>query len=852
MEKIIEGIYLKYYDNWKNFINAIANEIGDVILTDNIFQAVLDKIKNHPKSFIDSIVIEILSFDKTFNIKTFGTKGDSDPIITETVNLDTVKWFQYRISIWRSSMTPSSALSIDECKKLISDIICRYWKTPLRDEKTRIISETIANTKEYINKTKRQFEKEFNHIAYYFSDIDKFKDINSSYGQAEGDGVILQFSAQANLFVSQKNAIAIHRSGDEFIFILFCDTPEEAITFAYELEIFISEIEFVIKDKDSKRISVKRKITTGFYISANSKDAELTYEQCIASAEQAMKDSAGTKKYSSANLSNSDVIDVPSVPLNKNSLNVAKIIIKTLSCERPFENVWLNFICERVYNILKNNKELSEIGNLLEWITVKVEENCKAAKPFDNFLDYSQAISNYDILLSISRAFLMYNLNEEISDSYCIKKNGLTLELHSKLHGNIFSLSNLSAAMDLEIGDLVFQQFICPVALIKIGHTLLDIPKEIFADIIIVDDRPSKGGGLPDFWEATLARLISTLNQKKFISKIYFIGDQNYAKKTVEILTEISCGKLDPNKYEEIANQLNVRSEALRNAVDILKGNVEFFSTTEDLVENYQVFITNHKNKAINNSDVEFLGKPRFLDKELRLDKFALTKEDGFRIETLSEAFPLMLEIARKASMNNQIIDQAGIHLGELIDFKVELSNPLVNIIPHYYRTQAQSFQEYYEANFLDETNGLFARHFKNQLPIVLNHVKEAIINSTHQYSTRRAILIIPNEVKSSIDFSPLGLISIRIVPRFDEKTNVFLIFSFTWRTVEALVGFPYSFFGSIKYSEYLTERIKESLPLGKPNVTFDKVSYIAHSLHIFMDDFGQNIAKRISDDASI
>ena len=79
------------------------------------------------------------------------------------------------------------------------------------------------------------------------------------------------------------------------------------------------------------------------------------------------------------------------------------------------------------------------------------------------------------------------------------------------------------------------------------------------------------------------------------------------------------------------------------------------------------------------------------------------------------------------------------------------------------------------------------------------------------------------------------------------------LHYSFTWRTVEALVGFPYSIYGSVGYAEYLTGLIRKEVgPDAARNVETGELSYIAHSLHIFKDDYGQNIARRIVDDASL
>jgi hypothetical protein len=112
--------------------------------------------------------------------------------------------------------------------------------------------------------------------------------------------------------------------------------------------------------------------------------------------------------------------------------------------------------------------------------------------------------------------------------------------------------------------------------------------------------------------------------------------------------------------------------------------------------------------------------------------------------------------------------------------------------------------------------------------------------------------LVVPHEIENPDDITPLGLVSIRIVPRFAPGT-VRVSYSFSWRTVEALVGFPYSLYGSVRYAQWLTGEIArgvgEKLPGRKVEV--GSVSYIAHSLHFFVDENADLIARRIVDDAS-
>jgi hypothetical protein len=327
------------------------------------------------------------------------------------------------------------------------------------------------------------------------------------------------------------------------------------------------------------------------------------------------------------------------------------------------------------------------------------------------------------------------------------------------------------------------------------------------------------------------------------------IGEVQSGAKTVEKLRVLSASEeIDSQQLEDLAFKVAAGHSDLQKGISRLKNKVTIVSSVTELINAYSKLISDASIFQTHELIPAHSGDPKFLDKELK-NEFSLKNEDGFQVETLSQAFPLMLEIARKSSENNKIIDHAGVELGELIDFKVVLTNPLTNILPFYYKKEDANFVNYYQRLFIDE-GGLFQKELKDQLPVVINHIKGAILNKSHQIATRRAILIIPNKV--SPDLAPMGLVAIRIIPRYRENNQIELIFSFTWRTVEALVGFPYSFYGSIKYAEYLKSLIAGSLTQHNYQVNFDKIYYVANSLHIFMDDFGQIIAKRIADDASM
>ena len=100
----------------------------------------------------------------------------------------------------------------------------------------------------------------------------------------------------------------------------------------------------------------------------------------------------------------------------------------------------------------------------------------------------------------------------------------------------------------------------------------------------------------------------------------------------------------------------------------------------------------------------------------------------------------------------------------------------------------------------------------------------------------------------------PLGVVSIWVTPRFRDDKYV-LDYCFVWRTVETLVGLPYSLFGSIKYAEYIKKKLDNELGFEMSrdsNLKVGTLTYIALSLHMKTDDYNKRIAKSIVDAASI
>jgi hypothetical protein len=115
-----------------------------------------------------------------------------------------------------------------------------------------------------------------------------------------------------------------------------------------------------------------------------------------------------------------------------------------------------------------------------------------------------------------------------------------------------------------------------------------------------------------------------------------------------------------------------------------------------------------------------------------------------------------------------------------------------------------------------------------------------------------RRIIMITGHPHGDLN-KPLGLVCVHVVPRV-VNGRWKLHFQWVWRTVEALVGLPFSAYGSIRQSESILQEVNEKVnrALGErpAPVEMGEVVYIALSLHMFLDDGDKDIARTIVVDA--
>jgi diguanylate cyclase (GGDEF)-like protein len=805
----------------------------------------INQLLSATDSPVEAVTLELQRKEPLDNVH-LGKAGAGSATDIETTELHS---FVHRLCIWRNRHVP---VDVDSLRKLFLRLAAGHWKTNLHD-RFGLLSFQYNETKDLLENTIAAA-----HAGVYllFTDLDHFKAVNDKYGQDGGDSAILQFGAVFDA-AARPDAIPIHRSGDEYCAVIFSDLPEVALKIA-------ERVSRAVQQKDFKVKATNINLGTTIGLTAVPPGVH-TYTDVEDLAVRSIKPPTGKQRGKIRFSKESGTVDQVSV--NQRAHLLALCEVKTnIPMAAPFASPVLNLISERIVAIegARNPTDVQNaVDEAVQSSTVDIVSNIlQSSLGRECRTDVSMKISQCDIALAaahgIFRSSLLTSDRPDHADSLIVLYDPdiCAVELRTKpTDQTILRLGTMSVVPKiLDLGGFAkASASITALAgrravLIKVGHAPLEMPTSLFAELIIVDDRPTRGGGLPDFWEATIARLTGVLQRDPNTRVTFVYGDIAFASLTAAKLNAVTDWTRDA---ESLAFKTGMATDAIRAAAHRLTGHITFTNSIDEVIGCLADVVREPielKELVYNRSQNggAFLERTLF-ERTLRLDL-----GDGCRIATITEAYPVVIEIIRKTKQAWNARDQAGIALRELTDFKVHLTDPTRDKVPAFYAREKDSLEQYFVREFLSET-GTFGRvlHKTGQVEPVLKHVVSTISESQIPATTRRGILIIPHDQRIPYELAPLGLVSVRIVPRISDR-KVRFNYSFVWRTVEVLVGFPYSLFGSVRYSEHLTEQLKQRLSSSAYSVELGEVSYIAQSLHMFTDEYGQIIARRIVNDASL
>ena len=846
-------------NTWLEALDRHIQEADRVLWSVHRLDAAITDILKQPGCPFGGIGIRIQPRAPFVSLEA-GVEVSGAPTEVRSAGLDSFGT-EARISLWTSpgnaSTSPAEMSRIgDACVRLAGS----FWKGDLRDAVSWLVSKQNSERQQLIENTLSEARLDDARYALLYCDLDNFKAANDSLGHVEGDRAIREFAALV-VQAAGREGIPIHRSGDELLVLAPCVTLHDPLLIAQRLHALVRSHDF---RTGGIRIDAKIGIAVADHITADS-----PYEGIEKHAEAATTYN-GERQRGRARLS--VLGEAPSMPaVGTSSLELALILLKSgILAEQPFTSPWLNLISSVLFQEALQTTPDAQFSaqrtdELLRWVQPVFDDQIlSAALVNDHPVHLPAVFSHMDVAFAVAHAYLRYHIfgdgtnsdDSSLAIRYTVDSAaGELLDNPAKrvLYrwgpqvecSESFELGRVwHASPSKELSEECGRRGV----LVKIGHDRLSIPARVFSDIIVVDDRPTRGGGLPDFWESTVARLVAHVESNQNVSAAFLIGDARYASLTAEKLKNCSG-------WQDDADRLNFRTGIARQSIINVSRRIGHSVVQADsaaglLPHLAQLYRRHHTLEAIKSSIDPPSG--RFLSRHLDASRFSLGKEDGVRARSIAEAFPLVLEISRKADSGLAIMDQAGQQLYELVDFKVHLADPATDMVPTFYAEEKSSLENYFRAQFL-RADGLFGQffHSNGQEATIVQHVASALSGSARPFHTRRGVLIIPHNIQAGQELAPLGLISVRLVPRSSASRRV-MNYSFTWRTVEALVGFPYSIYGSVRYAQYLTDQIKSALPSEESRIVeFGYVSYIAHSVHFFLDRYAQNIARRIVEDAS-
>jgi len=700
-----------------------------------------------------------------------------------------------------------------------------------------------------------------------YLDLVGFKQVNEEITEAGGDDLIARVGGSALALSTKYPIIFTNDGGDEFVAFVLSSDLNIALSFLWELR-------ETAPQKNPNKADEQIRFTAGIekldgQISpdsisrARARASEVAKSQ-IDRANPRLK----KKKRDCVTLVGAEPRRIK--PTNQTTL--AKLVCSLIKARQrstaPFANTALNVISSRCRDAWVDSGKLSDLRNVAEqsvaWLNLQEVQGADESE-FIGQSHWNTKVSSMAVLVAAAHGILSAIKKGRSNPSLFIrveKKGKWRPALYSgkkRIMGNASSSPTDIVGIGTSLkakGDVSESQKFSPVIKLCIGVSdalttggQAEVPADLFADCIIVDDRPHIGGGLPDFWQSAFAQLLQALNDAPHANRLLVWGNKKCAPqvmsrlkngvsaKDVEVLTSITGLPVD-------AIRRNLRRIALPRFVAYVDDAATAISILHSAYQELSEIRPPIK------SSQSIVGS---LQIELRDSDFRLRREDGLRCATAAEAYPIVLNTFKSSEEIATTFDDAAQQLQELLGFKIVLSNPLRDPIPAFWSDEQKSMDNYWKTVLLPASGMISSSFCKNgQYAKVVKFLSKYCGAHIDKQSTRRAVIVVPNNFHAD-DPKPLGLISVWATPRSTADGRVQIHFSFVWRTVEAFVGLPYSLFGSIR----LAERIVEDVLNSQNNLSKKKIieigtlTYSALSLHMRKDHFHQRISKKIVASAS-
>jgi diguanylate cyclase (GGDEF)-like protein len=582
--RLLEKTMDKLSDDWLKIVQETTVAIHRRFVSEIEFKLILQDISTNLNCPLDGFQFQY-SRNTPFGEIVLGPAKDIEATAISQHELSRDSEF-FKIRAWYGVSQP---YRVSKAIEALAELFRSYWKRPLRDDRSWLPSFQIPETKSLVMPTINHYISKNYQVYYFFCDLDKFKQVNETYGQNVGDRIILELSEIIDR-VMRQSAICLHCSGDEFEFIIASPDPVDVTLLFYNLVTEIAKHDFKVGGIPISLSGGATKVTQS--------DFDLSSKQLRDRSEKVLKPTKDGKIRGQLTISNDQVKEADSV----GDLTVAICLVKsTIGHKSPFSNIWLNTISAYSFRFGEKlleaaPEELESLRKLIQWISPKSESTYASAAAASSITRYQKNVSPIDIVLSVAHGLYSYALS---NGSLQIQGKELLLKFTSDFASAELQLTpdaktlfefpfenvnrdnqrNLGGPCFLKNSDQLWKE--CSRAiLLVIGHQQVPFPRELFFDVITIDDRPTRGGGLPDFWATTLTHLISNIVLNPNVNGVYVLGPQQYAFRTIEWLKKVGgWAQLLP----ELTHNTGLTEQTIRQAALKLENQIFFIENEAEL-----------------------------------------------------------------------------------------------------------------------------------------------------------------------------------------------------------------------------------------------------------------------------
>jgi diguanylate cyclase (GGDEF)-like protein len=694
-------------------------------------------------------------------------------------------------------------------------------------------------------------------VAVLFGDLDNFKNLNDQAGHERGDEAIRLVNRELHDLCLRHGGLPFHPSGDEFYLILPDRGLLPMMEALFDLKSRIEAHPF--KDKAGREHKVG--LTLGLKFLYGSLNVE-ELKTALVEAEDATKQTLNGKKtkrrgkLSISGTSSAAATSIDSEEFGKLAALMARR--NALTAPAVFRDPRLGMIQSAVRGFQLGPKQtfLEHLSSVLNWLDIEPAPSCTVESIL--LETAPKAIPKIALAVTIAGGILQARLTGRGSKPVDLRvrftKDGqqaCVIDDGNHVVGEHLA-SGAAGVCEVEIDAPDSRRNPCVLVGVQVGLqdqlTLAGgnpLPHELFTRVVVVDDRPNSGGGLPDFWQAALAQVCSVASAGPDLVYVFAWGKTSSTSETVLRLR-------GPAEWpdDEIAYLADIASKKVRDLQPQLRSNTQLVADAASVVNAlYAIAPVVHPSSKPNLS-VEH--PDTYSPQRAMLQVQHLQATDGLRCRTAAQAYPIIIDTLRKAQTRPSS-DDAHQPLRELVAFKLTLESPYLFTVPTYLRNQEGDMVRYAQCVLLSESGRIRkGLDSKKQVRAFKKELLACFAAGEVPRSTRRACLVVPHVPTPDGNPSPEGLISVWASPRMSDSAERTVDWVFVWRTVEAFIGLPYSLYGSIKLAQSLLFQLNEGPP-KRTSTPFrlGELTYIALSLHMRTDGVHRRIAKRIVDESS-